>query len=491
MTRPVRVRYAPSPTGSTHIGGLRTALYNELFARKHGGTFILRVEDTDRTRFVEGATENLLRSLKQCDLTPDEGVVTKPNGGIGEKGDLGPYTQSLRQPQHLAYAQKLIELGKAYYCFCTENDLVKMREEQSAAGVPTRYDRRCRQISIEQARRRIEGGEPHVVRLSVPLKGTIEFDDVIRGVIAFDWKQVDDQVIIKGDGMPTYHLAATCDDHDMEISHVIRGEEWLTSTPKHLFIYEAFGWTPPRFAHLPLLLNADRSKLSKRQGDVAVEDYLKKGYLPVALVNFIALLGWNPTGDREVYTHDELRSMFDLEKVNKSGAVVNFEKLDWLNNQYLRNMKEEDYLQLAGDWLRERTDDAALMDRASLLVRERVSRLEQLPELTKSLLAKQIEVDISMIPWKTQTPAEALEKLEAVFQALQTLNEVGWHTPAGLESFVKSLITERGWGNGEVLWPLRVSLSGEKQSPGPFELLWVLGRERSMARLDQAIKRLR
>lgn len=448
---------------------------------------MLRIEDTDRSRYVEGAAENLLRSLKSCGIVPDEGVVIKPNGSLGEVGDYGPYLQSARKEKHAAYAMRLLEMGKAYYCFCTEADLQKMREEQSALGGPTRYDRRCRNLGIEQAKRRVEGGDDHVIRLAVPLKGSVSFTDVIRGDITFDWKEMDDQVLIKGDGMPTYHLAATCDDHDMEISHVIRGEEWLTSTPKHLFLYEAFGWTPPQFAHLPLLLNADRSKLSKRQGDVAVEDYLAKGYLPNALLNFVALLGWNPTGDREIYTHEELRTMFDLTKVNKSGAVVNFEKLDWLNNQYLRELKEEDYLEQAGNQLRELTDDVALMDRVALLVRDRVAKFSDLPELAAPYLKGGADLDVAILPWKTQTPEEAQKLLEAVLAQLKTLNEPAWHTAASLETFIKTLITERGWKNGEVLWPLRVALSGQAQSPGPFELLCALGRERSLARIEQAI----
>ena len=488
MPRKIRVRYAPSPTGFLHIGGLRTALYNELFARKNNGTFILRIEDTDKARFVEGATENLVRSLAACGVVPDEGVTFKPNGSLGEKGDYGPYTQSKRQEIHRDYADKLVEMGKAYPCFCTESELKTMRDEQTAAGLPTRYDRRCRQIGVEQARRRVEGGEEHVIRLAVPLKGSVTFTDVIRGDVTFDWKQVDDQVLIKSDGMPTYHLAATCDDHDMEISHAIRGEEWLASTPKHLFIVECFGWTPTQYAHLPLLLNSDRSKLSKRQGDVAVEDYLSKGYLPVALVNFVALLGWNPTGDREIYTHEELRQLFDLTKVNKSGAVVNFEKLDWLNGQYLRAMNEEDYLQLAGNWLREKTEDPALMDRAALLVRERVSKLADLGDLTAPYVGGGEDVDAALIPWKTQDPADAREKLEVLLDELKELNEPAWHTAASLETYIKTLIEKRGWGNGEVLWPLRVALSGQQQSPGPFELLWALGKERAFVRIERAIK---
>src|SRR5688572_2000458 len=275
----VRVRFAPSPTGFLHIGGLRSALYNWLFARHHGGTFILRVEDTDRSRFVEGAIEGLQRALEACDLKPDE----------------GPYIQSENREKHLQYAYELIEKDAAYYCFCTAERLDEVRKQQQLLKQPVMYDRHCRSLSKLEAENRAAVGDEHVIRLKVPTEGVSKMHDMIRGDVEIPWAQVDDQVLIKSDGYPTYHLAATCDDHDMEISHVIRGEEWLSSLPKHLFIFETMGWKAPEYAHLPLLLNADRSKLSKRQGDVAVEDYLAKGYLPEALVNFVALLGWNPT----------------------------------------------------------------------------------------------------------------------------------------------------------------------------------------------------
>lgn len=483
----IRVRYAPSPTGMTHLGGLRAALYNELFARRNGGTLILRIEDTDQKRFVEGATEDFLRTLKMANIVPDEGVVLKPNGSLGERGDVGPYIESKRRERHAAYAQRLVEDGKAYPCFCSERDLQEMRETQEAARQPTRYDRRCRSIGPEQARRRVEAEESHVIRLAVPLKGTVQFTDLIRGTISFDWKEVDDQVILKSDGMPTYHLAATTDDHDMSISHVIRGEEWLASTPKHLFISESLGWTPLTYAHMPLLLNADRSKLSKRQGDVAVEQYLSKGYLPEAIVNFVALLGWNPSGDREIYTHEELRSLFDLSKVNKSGAVVNFEKLDWLNGQYIRALNKEDYLQLAGPWLESLTEEAALMDRVALLVRDRVVKLADLPELAAPYLTSVPSPDADLLVWKTQTSEQAQERLRDLVETLRTLNEPAWHEASSLETFIKTLITERGWSNGDTLWPLRVALSGQRTSPDPFSLLYALGWQRSLARVEQAI----
>lgn len=487
MSSNIRVRFAPSPTGFLHIGGLRSALYNELLARRHGGTFILRIEDTDQARLVPGATENLVRSLKACGLAPDEGVILKPNGEVGEKGDVGPYIQSKRKDLHRAYADKLIEQGKAYCCFCTERDLQKMREKQQADGLPTRYDRTCRALSLEQAARRVDAGEPYVIRLAIPLKGSVAFEDEIRGSVSFDWKQVDDQVIVKSDGMATYHLANTCDDHDMGITHVIRGEEWISSTPKHLFIYDVFGWTPPRFAHLPLLLNADRTKLSKRQGDVAVEDYLAKGYLPEALINFVALLGWNPTGDREIYTHHELAAMFDLKKVNKSGAVVNFEKLDWLNAQYIRSLERERYLELVTPSLAPLTQDTALMDRVALLVRDRLAKLSDLPALAEPYLKMTADVDAVSLPWKSQTRADAGDKLRALLRLLINLPHAVWHEPASLEKNIKALIEARAWSNGEALWPLRVALSGQKQSPGPFALLYALGRERSLSRLETAI----
>ncbi|MEN9558499.1 MAG: hypothetical protein RL141_868 [Candidatus Parcubacteria bacterium] len=490
MTLPVRVRSAISPTGFLHIGNLRTVLYNEFFARSQGGTFILRIEDTDQSRYVEGADKSLLKAFSACGITVDEGVVMKPNGEVGESGEFGPYIQSKRKETHRAYADNLVEMGKAYPCFCSEKDLVRMREEQQAAGLPPGYNRTCRSLSPEQAKKRIANGDEYVIRLAVPLKGNVSFNDIIRGEVRFDWQQVDDQVIIKGDGLPTYHLAATCDDHDMQISHVIRGEEWLTSTPKHLFIYEAFGWTPPQYAHLPLLLNADRSKLSKRQGDVAVEDYLAKGILPDALVNFVALLGWNPTGDREIYTRQELRTLFKLDKVNKGGAVVNFEKLDWMNGQYIINLPKETYLDKAGEQLRELTDDSNLMDRMALLVRDRLVRFTELPELVGSYLKPTIDVDPAIIPWKKSTPAEAAERLTAVLSLLQGLPEPSWASVEALEAPIKQLIATNAWGNGDTLWPLRVALSGQEKSPGPFELLWALGKERSMERLEKAIQKV-
>lgn len=482
----VRVRYAPSPTGFLHIGGLRTALYNELFARRHGGEFILRIEDTDRARMVEGAMENLCRSLEACGIIPDEGVWLDKKGQVIQRGDVGPYIQSERKDKHSAYAKELIAMGKAYYCFCTPKRLEELREKQQAAGHLTMYDGTCRALTHQEAERRIADGEEHVIRLKLPKIGKATVWDVIRDNIDFDWSVIDDQVIIKSDGFPTYHLAATCDDHDMGITHVIRGEEWLSSTPKHVFIYDAFGWTIPKFAHLPLLLNTDRSKLSKRQGDVAVEDYLEKGYLPDTLVNFVALLGWNPTGDREIYTHEELAELFDLAKVNRAGAVFNVEKLDWLNTHYLKTMPAERYLTLTHPFIAEKTDDGSFADRALLLVRDRVVKPGDVTELTANFLKDHLDYSKASLTWKTQSKEEVRERLSAVRDVMSSLSEKEALDAAVVETRIKNLIAEKGWGNGDTLWPLRVALSGQEKSPGPFELAAMYGKKRALARIDDA-----
>lgn len=483
---PARVRFAPSPTGFLHIGSLRTALYNWFLARRTGGTFILRLEDTDRVRMVEGAKEKMIRSLAICGLTVDEGMGLDADGALIEKGAHGPYLQSECRERHVRYAHDLIARDAAYYCFCSEEDLKKMAEEQTLTKRPQMYDRRCRALAKETAEARIAAGEPHVIRLKVPTEGTCRMHDLIRGEIDIPWAQVDDQVIIKSDGFPTYHLAATCDDHDMQITHVIRGDEWIASLPKHLFIAQAFGWTAPQYAHVPLLLNADRSKLSKRQGDVAVEDYLDKGFLPEAIVNFVALLGWNPTSDREIFSKEELANLFEIEKVNKSAAVCNFEKLEWMNGLYLRALPEETYLAMTRPVLAPLISDVAQQDRAANLFRDRATRVQLLPDLVRPWLSAPKQ-EAMQIVWKTQTPVEARERLQGVANLLRSLSEDVCADIPSLEARVKSWIAEHGWGNGEVLWPLRVSLSGAKQSPSPFELIYLLGKTESLRRIDEAL----
>lgn len=491
MEQRVRVRFAPSPTGFLHIGGLRTALYNQLMAERHGGDFILRIEDTDQTRLVPGAVESLCRSLQSVGVIPNEGVWLDKKGQPIERGELGPYTQSQRKFKHVEYATELVKMDKAYYCFCSTERLAELRRTQELTKQPTRYDGACRAIPHPEAAKRIEAGESYVIRLKLPQRGAITLFDEIHDAVTFDWEFLDDSVIVKSDGFPTYHLAATCDDHDMQITHVIRGEEWISSAPKHLFIYDAFGWEPPTFAHLPLLLNPDKSKLSKRQGDVAVEDYLKQGYLPDALVNFVALLGWNPTGDREIYSRGELAAAFDLKKINKAGAVFNLEKCKWMNAQYLRAMPEDEYLALTHPFIAEKSQDAQFVDRCLLLVRDRVIFPQEVAACTEDFFKTCFDFRAVHLTWKTQTQGEAAERLHAIADMLRALDEADVTknvAPMELETRIKHLIAEKKWGNGDTLWPLRVALSGAEKSPTPFELLWAYGKERSLKRIEDAVK---
>ena len=311
----IRDRFAPSPTGNVHVGSLRTALYNYLFAKKNNGQFLLRLEDTDRTRYEEGAVENLLDALMVTGVVPDEGLFEE-DGKIIQKGDCGPYIQSERLDIYKKYIDQLLENGQAYYCFCTKERLDEVREKQKAAGETPRYDGHCRNLPREEVEARVAAGEPCVIRLKLPEDHVVAFDDAVRGRIEINTNDLDDQVLIKTDGFPTYHFAVVVDDHLMGITHVIRGEEWLPSTPKHVYLYECFGWEQPQYVHLSNILNDDHKKLSKRQGDVSVGDFLKKGYLPEALINFLALLGWSPENEQEIFSMDELIEAFDLSRIN-------------------------------------------------------------------------------------------------------------------------------------------------------------------------------
>jgi glutamyl-tRNA synthetase len=501
IEKQIRVRFAPSPTGWLHIGGLRTALYNYLFARRHNGVFFLRLEDTDQKRLVPGAVEGILRTLQTMGIEPDEGPRLQ-NDKIVETGERGPYLQSKRLKIYQEQAEKLIAEKKAYYCFCTEEELETMRDEQMAANKPTRYDGRCRRLSEEEVAKQLAAGKSAVVRLAVPNKDETEFDDLIRGRISIKNSEIDDCVLLKSDGFPTYHLAVVIDDHLMETTHVIRGEEWISSVPKHILLYRAFGWNLPEFAHLPHLLNPDRSKLSKRQGDVSVEDFLKKGYLPEALINFVALLGWNPSADREIFTLEELAKNFDIGKVNKSGAIMNIEKLDWLNRNYSRELDPGYYARAALPFLIEAklltassegnawySDDGRRFTLEDLirvieLERERSVKFSDLSDALVYIFEKPA-VRTELLPWKNSNPAEAKERLRALADLLAKCD---FESAAELEEKTKKLIAERNWSNGEVLWPLRVALTGRDKSPGPFEVAFALGKEETIDRIKHAIK---
>ncbi len=528
----IKTRFAPSPTGYLHVGGLRTALYCYLFAKKNKGKFILRIEDTDQERFVPGALENLIDTLSYIGITYDEGPFKK-DSTIVEKGDCGPYIQSKRTEIYQQYVQKLLDSNHAYKCFCTKERLDEMRERQTELKLAPMYDRKCLDLPKSEVEAKIAAGEKFIIRQKIPYE-VIKFKDLVRGNVQFDGKTIDDQVLIKSDGFPTYHLANVVDDHLMEITHVIRGEEWLPSTPKHIALYKAFGWNEPEFAHLPLLLNPDRSKLSKRQGHVAVEEYIKEGYLKEAIINFVVFLGWNPGGgeENEIFTLQELEQAFSIEKVHKAGAIFNLEKLDWFNWRWKKHMfteilhklakeidkkveileprkeqftykfsdqkKEDEFEKTRGQKLHERCNEFLpkkyseyenLLLRALITIEEKILRdpketennlkfYFKQPDYAKELLThEKMGVDLN----------RALESLKAGKEDLEKLTN--WTLNSLQETLLKT-VSRLGVKNGQVFWPLRAALSGLEFSPGVFELAWVLGKEETLKRIDEAIKKI-
>ncbi len=485
----IRLRFAPSPTGYLHVGGLRTALYSRLYAFRHGGQFVLRIEDTDQSRLVPGAVEKLIRALDWAGVDIDEGPYVSDDGTVKERGEFGPYTQSERLPLYKKYADQLISDGHAYYCFCSSERLTEVRQSQTLMRQPEMYDKHCRNIDPAEAKKRVDAGESHVIRMKMPSEGKSRVNDLIRGVVEFDYALIDDQVLMKSDGFPTYHLAVVVDDHLMRITHVFRGDEWLPSTPKHIKLYEMFGWQAPEFAHLPLILNPDRTKLSKRQGDVAVEDYRDKGYLPEAMVNFVALLGWNPTADREIYSMKELGEMFDITKVNKGGAVFNMDKLNWINREYMKGYSVQELAKNVKPFMRADVSNE-LLEKAVTIERQRANTVKEIADSIDYLIDENVELEASMIPWKKSTPEEALERLTSIRSVIQELPNEVFDSTEKIEVPIKELITARGWGNGDTLWPTRVSLTGKQNSPSPFEVIWALGREKTISRLSAAIQLL-
>jgi glutamyl-tRNA synthetase len=495
----IRTRIAPSPTGYMHIGTLRTGLYSYLFAKQNNGKYLLRIEDTDRERFVADATEVLLKSSYWANVIPDEGVKLGTDGqSIVQEGDKGPYIQSERLEIYNKHIKTLLANDSAYYCFCTSERLEELRQKQQLKKMPTQYDRLCLKLSPEEIKEKLDQKQPHVIRMKMPREGETVFQDLVRGEISFANKLVDDQVLIKSDGFPTYHFAVVIDDHFMEITHVIRGEEWISSTPKHLQLYKAFDWEPPAFAHLPLLLNPDKSKLSKRQGDVAVSDYEKKGYLPEALINFVAFLGWNPGDNREIFSLDELIKEFSLEKINKSGAVFNIEKLDWYNKEYIKNLPIDDLVKRSLPWLEQveffRNQESRIKNQGEWLgkvlslEKERVTTLAEFPEAIRFVFELPNYKAESLI-WKKGSREEVQKVLPELEILLNTISAQEWNKE-NVEQKIKSWIVEKGFSNGSVLWPLRVALSGQENSPGPFEISDVLGREEVLKRLGIAIQKI-
>ncbi len=552
MNSDIRVRFAPSPTGLLHIGGLRTALYNYLFARHHGGTFVLRIEDTDRARYVEEAEQDILESLAWAGLHPDEGPAVistdektsdadatggeaknvsridydadaakgqRPGDtGLGYKGTFGPYHQSKRRERYAAFAQQLIDAGHAYYAYDSVEEIEKMREQlRTPENQNPKYDPQTRMqmrnsltLSEQEIQELLEEGAEYVVRLKVPGGETVQFDDMVRGSVSFDTDGLDDQVLLKADGMPTYHLATVVDDHEMKITHVIRGEEWLSSAPKHILLYRYLGWEPPAMAHLPLIMSPGGGKLSKRKAEeegipVNVRDYRIGHYERDAVVNFLALLGWSPGDDRELLALEEMAEEFTLERVGKSGAIFDFKKLMWFNEHYLRERSDDELAEELMALISERglpgydsleslseAQKALAGDRKYLsgmvrLLKERVSRLPEFLESGAFFFEAPKEYNEKAVKkgWKDDTPV----RITAYRDRISGLND-GDFRAYGLKQILTEIIEAEGIGFGKLMMPLRVAVTGTGSGPDLFETMELLGRDEVVHRLDAAIAKL-
>ena len=482
----MRTRFPPSPTGMLHIGGVRTALFAWLMAKKTGGTFTLRIEDTDQAREVAGATENIVRTLTWLGLTPDEGVMLSADGRILEQGEYGPYHQSKRLPIYRKHVDQLLADGHAYHCFCTSERLDQMRKDQEKRRQASMYDRTCMDLPEEEVSKRIAAGEKYVIRMKVPREETITYEDAIYGTLTFKGHTIDDQVLLKSDGFPTYHLAHVVDDHLMKMDMVNRGEEWLSSLPKHLLLFRFFGWTPPRYAHVPLLLNKDRSKLSKRQNDVAAEHYKEKGYLPEAIINFLALLGWNPGTTQELFSLSELIDVFSLEHVHTSGAVFDLEKLDWLQGQWMRKISKEDFAARIQSLVTEKFSAAAtdpnFAERAAL-IQERITFFSEAPDML-SYFYETPKPTLALLanPKQKITEADVPKILEILKKALESIAENDW-SHQKIVAALESAIVMSGLKKGQMLWPLRAALTGREYSPGAYEVAALLSRREVIDRI--------
>jgi nondiscriminating glutamyl-tRNA synthetase len=475
-----RVRFAPSPTGFLHVGGLRTALFNVLLARKHQGKAILRIEDTDQERTVPGAEEHLRDILTWAGLTFDE------SPWIG--GEFGPYRQSERLSLYQGYAQKLLDNGNAYRCFCRPEESEQRRAKQVSRGEDLGYDGRCRRLTSDEIENNLAKGLPYIIRQKLPQDQTVTFNDMIRGEISFHTKELDDQVLLKSDGFPTYHLAHVVDDHLMKITIVLRGEEWISSAPKHILLFEAFGWEPPRFAHLPLILDANRQKLSKRSGDVSafVEEFRDQGVLPEALVNYIALLGWHPEGDEEVFDFEKLVELFDLDRVGKAGAVFDSTKLFHLNGVYIRNLPDSQYISIA----RKQLINAGVatsgvseetIDQMLIMIRDRISRFSEIPQMIQPILSDQVEYEADAMQVMTVPGTK-----ELIVEIAEVLSDTSEFNGAVFKDAIKE-VGKRLSRKGPDLWmPVRVALTGRLHGPDLHRIAEILGKESSVKRLRTA-----
>jgi len=481
MVLPVRVRYAPSPTGLPHVGNIRTAFFNWLLARRMGGKFIVRIEDTDVARTVPGATEGILEGLRWLGIDWDEGPE------IG--GGFGPYFQSQRLDIYQRFVQQMVEQGNAYYCHCSSERLEHMRAAQSANKRPTGYDRNCRDLGLKAA-------HGAVIRFKTPRDGSTTFHDVIRGNVTFENSTLDDFVLLKSDGYPTYHLANIIDDHMMQISHVLRAEEWLSSTPKHLMLYEAVGFTPPVFAHLPMILGSDRSKLSKRHGAVSILEYKEQGYLPEAMMNFLALLGWSLDDKTELFSRDDLIQNFSLERISQTSAIFNNEKLSWMNGLYMRKLPENEFVSRAMPFMEKglppeisRPLDVEYVKRVLPLIHERVKTLGDvaLKDLTWFFFTDDLDYDGEFLVDKKLDRCQTQRILK---MACAKLSEMDTFDVTTLENLLRPLAEEIGIKAGQLFGVLRIAVTGLSATPPLFQTMGVLGRSLCLKRIDKAIAKL-
>lgn len=478
----VRTRFAPSPTGFMHVGNLRTALYEYLVAKSQGGKFVLRIEDTDRERYVEGAVDIIYDTLRKTGLVWDEG----PDIG----GPVGPYVQSERMGMFKAYAEELVKKGHAYYCFCDKERLEEVRTIQQASGIAPRYDGHCRHLTPEEVQEKLDAGVPYVIRQKMPTTGTTSFEDEVYGTVTVENETLDDQILIKTDGMPTYNFANVVDDHTMGITHVIRGNEYLASTPKYNLLYEAFGWEKPVYIHCAPVMKNHTEKLSKRNGDASFEDLLAKGYLTEAIVNYIALLGWSPKGENEIFTLPELVQEFDVSGISKSPAIFDVQKLRAINGEYIRRLSPADFLAHAKPYIRQtcKREDVDLSALCAMLqprtevftdIPEQVDFIDTLPAYDNALYVHK----------KMKTNQEnSLASLKACLPALEAVTE--W-TLENVHAALFDVIAQLGVKNGVVLWPVRVALSGKQFTPGGgVDLAALLGKEETLARIRKGIAQL-
>ncbi len=494
----IRVRFAPSPTGELHIGGLRTALTDFLFAQQNKGKFILRIEDTDQKRLVKGSIKRIIHSLEWSGIKIDEGVFLNQKGEIIQKGKFGPYIQSQRLKIYQKYVEKLLQEGKAYRCFCSAQRLEKMRKEQLAQGEAPHYDRKCLNLTQKEIDEKIQKGEKYVVRFKIP-SGKTSFNDLVYGKIEVKNETLDDQVILKSDGFPTYHLASVVDDYLMKITHVFRGAEWISSTPKHILLYQALGWekSQPYFCHMPNILNKNKRKLSKREGSVSVQDFKQQGYPAEALINFIALLGWNPKTEQEIFTLKELIEQFDIKKMNKSGGIFDLDRLNWISAQHIKRMSVEKLYGLALPFLEKKNffqewkeknkfiNQEEYLKKVLEVEKERLEKFTDVGEKNKFFFQESgtIKISFDEMRWKKQTNQDIQKNLKKAYNTLYNISKNNW-TRANIE---KELLKTAQEKRGELLFPLRAVLTGQKYSPSPFEVAWVLGKKETLSRINRAL----